>query len=241
MPTLVVEAFGELESGVGMPLTSDDAEDLYSLFTARAELMGWSTTGGRRRPLLWGMNDAALTVGADGARIGWVQVGLQDGVEPVLALPALIQCFHDALGRFGVVDLSGLQVAGSELQSARSCAADLISGLNWFNAAPHAKSSAVIVIDDQSLEGRTDTELVASLQRLNTGGFEFGPQPTMAHHQASETPDRSIPISDHSRLGMSVTLPEWSATAVAWALAIVIDTAGAGGPGLRSFTARLGV
>lgn len=239
MPTLVVNAFGQLESGAGMPGTPDDAEDLYSVFRARAELMGWSTTGGRRRPPVWGMNDAALTMGADGSRIGWVQVGLEDGVEPAIALPALIQCFHDALSRFGAVELSGVQVTGGELQSARSCAADLISALNWFNAAPPAKSAAVIVIDDQSLDGRTDTELVATLQRLNTGGFEFGPVLTMGHNHATETAGRPITTSEHSRLSMSVVLPEWSATAVAWALAIVIDATGASGPGLRSFTARL--
>lgn len=243
MPTLVVEASGQLASGVGVPVTPDDAEDLYSVFTARAELMGWSTTGARRRPRLWGMNDAALTVEADGSRIGWVQVGLGGGVEPVIALLPLIQCLHDALRRFGAVELSGLQVTGSELQSARSCTADLISGLNWFNAPPHAKSPAGIVIDDQSLEGRTDTELLASLQRLNTGGFEFGPQPTTlsVRQQARETPDGSIPTSDHSRLGLSVTLPESSATALAWALAIVVDATAASGPGLRSFTARVDV
>jgi len=242
VPTLVIEAFGQLASGVGMPIPSDDAEeDLYSLFTAHSELMGWSTTGRRQRPVLWGMNDAALTVGADGSRIGWVQVELEDGVEPVTALPALIQCFHDALGRLGTVELSGLQVTGSELQSARSCSADLISALNWFNTAPRAMSPAAIVIDDQSLKGRTDTELVATLQQLNTGGFEFGPQLPMAHHHASETPDPSISTPGHSRLGVSVTLPEWSATAVSWALAIVIDATGASGPCPRSFTARLDV
>lgn len=239
MPTFVVEAFGQFPSGVGTPVTREGAEDLYSLFRARAELMDWSTTAGRRRPPLWGMNDAAPTVGADGPRIGWVQVGLQDGVEPVIALPALIQCFHDALRRFGAVELSGLQVTGSELRSARSCAADLIRGLNWFSAAPHAKTPAVIVVDDRALEGRTEKELVADLQRLNTGGFEFGPPPAMAHDQASETPSRSIPTAEHSRLGLSVTLPEWSATAVAWALAIVVDATGTSGPDLRSFTARL--
>ena len=31
-------------------------------------------------------------------------------VDPAFVLPALVQCFYDALRRFGVVDLSGLQL-----------------------------------------------------------------------------------------------------------------------------------
>src|SRR4051794_21141853 len=91
--TLVVEAFGRL-SPHERPAGD---EDLYSVFLAQAELLAWSTTGTRRRPLLWGMNDAALTAGREGPRIGWVQIGLEPGVEPALAVPPLVRCFHDAL------------------------------------------------------------------------------------------------------------------------------------------------
>ena len=88
------------------------------------------------------MSEAELTAGIDASRIGWVQVGLEVGdveparvpsvpvqgygyaplgvrrqaVEPAVLLPALIQCFHDALRRFGVVELSGLQVTANLLE-----------------------------------------------------------------------------------------------------------------------------
>jgi hypothetical protein len=76
---LIVEAFGQLFRDANLEgMILEDEEDLYSVFRARAELMGWSTTSARR-PLLWGMNDAGLTAGNDASRIGWVQVGPEVG------------------------------------------------------------------------------------------------------------------------------------------------------------------
>ncbi len=116
-------------------MVSEEEEDLPSVFRSRAELMQRSAPPRLPCPLLWAMNEAELTAGSAPARIGWVQVGLESGVvepirarpasvsgwaafperrrnfvEPARALPALIPCFDDALGRFGVVSLSGLQV-----------------------------------------------------------------------------------------------------------------------------------
>ena len=59
-----------------------DEEDLYSVFRARAQLMGWSTTKARRRPLLWQINEAELP--GDESRVGWVQVGEVGDVEPTM-------------------------------------------------------------------------------------------------------------------------------------------------------------
>ena len=75
-PMLALDAFGDLPSGTN--LIDSEEEDLYSVFRARAELMGWSTTSGRRS-LLWNMHQAELTVGVDKSRIGSVQVGLDVG------------------------------------------------------------------------------------------------------------------------------------------------------------------
>ena len=77
MSTLFLEAFGQLSPGTN--LIDAEEEDLYSVFRARAELMGWSSTSipRSRRPMLWDMNEAELTVGTDASRIGWVQVGLE--------------------------------------------------------------------------------------------------------------------------------------------------------------------
>ena len=179
------------------------------------------------------MNEAELTAGTDASRIGWVQVGLDVGdveptrepsapvlgygyaplgvrrsaAEPAMALPALVQCFDDALRRFGVVELSGLQVMASYLEpSTRSGASDLVSGLNWFNITSNARVDALIAFDQELLGGLTEAELVASLQRKNTGSFEFGPVVSVPEQHSikagSETPIRSISPA-HSGLGVS--------------------------------------
>ena len=283
--TLFLEAFGQLFPGTN--LIDSEEEDLYSVFRARAELMGWCTTamGPRRRePLLWGMEEAELTAGTDDSRIGWVQVGLEPGiggvlepgsdlteprlsfavgegrvgyarlpgprsassVDPAIVLPALVQCFDDALRRFGVVELSGLQVTACDTSgfepSTRSCIGDLVSGLNWFNTTLKVRADALIAFDNELLGGHTEAELVAGIQRRNNGSFEFGPVAAVSEqHRAKapvEAPRRSISHAP-SGLGLSVTLPEWTASAAGWALATLIDAARAIAPDVREFTIRM--
>ena len=278
MPSvLFVEAFGQLPSGAN--LIDPEEDDLYTVFRARAELMGWSTTSSNRRPhrrsSLWNMNDAELTAGTDASRIGWVQVGLADDptgdfveagsppppgfvgyayaplskrrlseVEPAIALPALIQCFDDALRRFGIVELSGFQVTAHFLDPrTRSYASDLESGLRWFNTALKGKADAFIAFDQGLLGGHTEAELLASLRREYTPPFEFGPVvavPDEHSVKASFLGVPGYPVSPaHSGFGVSVTLPEWTASAVGWALAMVIDTARASAPNVSHFAVRL--
>ncbi len=269
---LFVEAFGQFFRDENLEgIVSEDAGDLYSVFDARAELMGWSTTSARRRPLLWHMNEAELTAGIDGSRIGYVQVGLGVGygepirvpvssgpapgyryaplgvdrraIEPAVVLPALIQCFDDSLRRFGVVEVSGLQVTANFLEPwAQSYAGDLVSGLNWFNTTLKGQADALIAFDQEFLGGHTEAELVSSLGRRNTGSFEFGPLVTVPEQHSVkagvEAPIRSI-SPGRSGLGLSVSLPEWSASTAAWVLAMVIDTARVSAPDVSNFAVRV--
>ena len=275
MSLLFVEAFGQLFRGANLEgMILEDEEDLYSVFRARAELMGWSTTSARR-PLLWGMNDAELTAGNDSSRIGWVQVGPEVGDseatrvpaasarvpsapvlgrgyttlgvrqradEPAVLLPPLIQCLDDALGRFGVVELYGLQVTANFLRRSTGPYGDLGDALNWFNTTLKGRADALIAFDQELLGGHTEAELVASLQRMNTGSFEFGPVVAVPEQHSVkagvEAPLRSVSPAQ-SGLGVSVTLPEWTASAAAWALAIVIDTAHASAPDVSNFAVRV--
>ena len=267
---LFVEAFGQLLRDANLEgIVSEDEEDLYSVFRARSELMGWSTTSAHRRPLLWGMNEAELTAGIDASRIGWVQVGLEVGdveptrvssvpaqgygyaplgvrrrsVEPAVLLPALIQCFDDALRRFGVVELSGIQVTANSLgPRTQSYTGDLVSELNWFNTTLKGQADALIAFDQELLGEHTEAELVARLQRKNTGSFQFGPVVAVPEQHSIkagvENPLRSISPA-RSGLGVSVTMPEWTASAAAWVLAMIIDTAGARTPDVSNFAVRI--
>ena len=268
-PTLFLEAFGQLSRDTSLEGIVSEAEDLYSVFNTRAELMSWATTATQRRRVeLWDMNEAELTAGTDASRIGWVQVGLGEIVEPVtlelptpvqgytslpvlrrsaveppMVLPALVQCFDDSLRRFGAVELSGIQLTASHLESrTRSCLGDLVGMLNWFNTTQKARADAIIAFDQELLGGQTEAELLASLQRWNTGSFEFGPVVAVPEQHWISAPVE-MPWSGvspaRSGLGVSVTMPEWTASAVGWVLAKVIDAARASAPDVPNFAVRV--
>ncbi len=243
---LFLEAFGQLSRYPDRKGIVAGEEDLYSAFDGRAESMGWSTTSKSRspRPVFWSVHEAELSAGHGTSRIGWVQVGLETDVAPALALPPLIQCFDDALRRFGVVELSGLQLTASYLQAGtESSMRDLASPLFWFRLALGPRANALIAFDNGLLQGRSEAEFVASLPRMNggLGLFEFGPLvPVPPRHSIAVPGEAPIDVAlSPARLGVSVELPEWSASAAAWVLAVVIDKACAGGPGTRNFAVRL--
>ncbi len=328
MPTtLFLEAFGQLSG----PATIDSQEeDLHSVFRERAELMRWATTS-NDSPLLWSMEEAEIVADTDPYRIGWVQAGLEVGLlevlrppsnpvpgwselptrristDPVVALPALVQCFNDSLSRFGVVELSGLQVTASGIEtSTGNCLGYLVAVLNWFNTTLKARADAIVAFDQGLLGDHDVSELVARLKWRNTGSFEFGPVVAVPEQHSIkagveagvdagveagvdagveagvdagveagvdagveagvdagveagvdagveagvdagveagvdagvEAPVRSISLA-HSGLGVSVTLPEWTASAAGWVLASVVDAARLIEPDVSNFSVRV--
>ncbi len=225
--TLFVEAFGRLSEYAASRPTRP-GEDLYSVFSARADSMGWGGAPGRPQPVLWGMHEGDLTTGSGAGRIGFVQVGLEPGVEPVTAMPPLLQCFDDGLSRFGAIEVKALQVTGMHLRSSRSCVGDLVSWLNWYNAAPGPASTAVLAVDGDLFGHRPEAGLLANLQRWNTGGFEFGPLVDLEVGHLVEVSvgwGHLVPKVARSGFGVSVTMPEWTASAVGWVLASVLEAA----------------
>ncbi len=65
---LFVEAFGTLIREADRKGTvSEDHDDLYSVFSARAELMGWAVKSEAPRSSIWNMNEAKLDAGIDGS------------------------------------------------------------------------------------------------------------------------------------------------------------------------------
>ena len=245
MPGMIfIEAFGSLSAALNLEgIIDDEEEDLYSVFRARSELMSWygfdRTTG---RPLAWNMHEAELTPGDAGSRIANAQVGLAfDGCDLVLRLPALVQCFDDALRRFGVVDVSAFQVTADALDPyAESCLGDLLSSFNWFTTVLKARENALISFDREMLGGHTEEELFSRLQRRSGIRFGFGsvvavPKEHMIQ-RASETPSISMYASEQ---GLSVTLPEWTASSAGWVLAILIDQVRVLTPDVDNFVIRI--
>ena len=164
-------------------------------------------------------------------------------VEPARFLLPLIQCLADALDRFGVVALTGFQVTADYIYP-RAATSDsrLMSGLNWFNASPGPPSHAIIAFDQDFLGGHSETKLERVFSDKRFKAFKFGPLVAVPDDHAiragTEWPIHSIEPA-RSGLGMSVTLPEWTASAAGWALAAVIDAAQDIAPEVRRFTVRV--
>ncbi len=237
MSLLFVEAFGNLRQDENQVT---DEEDLYSVFRARSELMGWATTL-RQESLLWNMNEADLTVGDNTSRVGRVQVDLQnvsvrlqsepsqsvqapgfrplgihqDFEDPSAVLPALIQCFYDALQRFGKLELTGFQVTIQFFEPmSRSHLGTLVSSLNWFNAIQDSNEKAII-----TFQGAAADDLVARLHQISTSPFRFTRMSDLSEDYLT-----GAGIDASSPNAISVHMPEWSASAAAWVLALCVDT-----------------
>ena len=268
MSTLFLEAFGQLS---GLATIDCEEEDLYSVFLGRSQLMGWGAPSSSERPLLWAMEEAELTADTDPYRIGWVQVGLGVGAvelvelvepptepisgwsalpirirrrstDPVLALAPLVQCFNDSLSRFGVVEMSGLQVTASGLETGtKSCPGYLVSMLNWFNTDLKARADAIVAFDQGLLKDHDISELVASLQWRNTDPFEFRSVVAVPeqHMVKVSTGTHLHPVTPQLDQGVFVTLPEWTPSAAGWVLASVIDAARAIEQDVNSFAVRV--
>ena len=188
----------------------------------------------------------------EGAIAGWATISEGDvrrfdvgTVKIAVALPALTQCFDDALRRFGDVELFGLQVTCHNAHLDTGVGprgGHLAYAPNWLDTvAQQARAGAVIAFDQGFLGGHTEAELVASLQRWNTGSFEFGPVVALPEQHSIEVEEQpSLSISPaHSGLGVSVTLPEWTASAAEWVLANVINAARDFTPDVRNFSVRI--
>lgn len=220
-------------------------------------------------PSTTGIEDPGLTADADPYRIGFVQVGLNVGpveavespseprqgysysalpyhrrsADPVLVLPALVQCFYDSLSRFGDVEVTAFQVSASYLESStENRFGYLAAALNWFNTNSKAGAEAIVAFDQDLLGCHDVSELVSNLRHRNTGAFKFrsvvGVPRRCLIKVPVETPQMGR-IYARSELGVSVAMPEWTPSAAGWVLASVVDAARAIEPDIRDFAIRV--
>ena len=118
----------------------------------------------------------------------------------------------------------------------------LTSGLNWFDTPEQAGPSALVTFDRGFLGGESAVELASNIRRRNTGAFEFGDVVSVPERhrvrRPADTPRPDIPL-EPSGLGVSVVLPEWTASAVGWTLATVVDVARVMAPETENFAVRV--
>ena len=242
--TIFVEAFGKM-----VPDGDIDAreEDLYSVFNSRSEMMGLSGTlaPGSGHPPLWGMNEAELSKDSEGklievpsGRVGYVQVDTR--LDAVRVLAPLLQCFGDALSRFGTLELTAVQVTVGDLKPYTQLG---FRDLNWFNLRrPDLRACSLVTCSQELLGAGSMADLAGELSRLR-GGFLYG--------DAIEAPDGScvvvppeaaysIPVSPGLEgLCIPVVLPEWTFSAAAWAIALVVEAVRVRNRDVRNLAVRL--
>ena len=271
MTTILAEAFGRMS--LGQDAAADVlGEDLYSIFLARSQLMGWSTINSSAAPgessPLWDMNEAELTEEEGGHRIGFAQVGLDVGsriavveparsattggpqergaagdpsglraapfpgiptepsTDPVLAIPALIQCLDDSLRWFGEVEVTAVQVTAFDIAPRqRSYLHRLVSELNWFNieaAVEHPQ--ALVTVATEQWNATREARVVAAICQTNTGPFEIGAR-VRAPAECAAGPQWGGLQWGRTSTGLDISMPVWSAGAVGWVIARLFETA----------------
>ena len=270
MPTLFLEAFGHLSAPATIDSLEEDLYSVFrarselmgcsdTSFRQRPMLWGMEEAEitADTDPSRIGWIQVGLDFGnidPDPYRLpsnpptGWTYAPLHAHerrrrvAEPAVVLPILVQCFDDALRRFGVVDLSSIQLTAHYLDTMAQSDSHLVGVLNWFNTNLKAGADAIVAFD-QGLLGEQDvSELVATLQRRITEPFEFGPVIAVPEQHMVNVPSEMShhrPIVPKSDLGVFVTLPEWTPSAVGWILARVIDVARADAPDVSNFTIRV--
>ncbi len=168
----------------------------------------------------------------------------QRSIEPAVILPALTHCFIDSLDRFGSIELTGLQVTAGYLEPGTPPHGDdLPSGHNWFHTSRRTTVDAHVAFSQELLANHDKVDLVTGLSGRRLGRFEFGPAVTVPEQhwilaEAESYLSRFVSPA-RTETGLSVRMPEWTASAVGWVLAIVFDAARAVVPDVPHFAVRV--
>ena len=223
-------------------LTGDDSDD---------SMIGWVYVGLANPTDLRAVDDVMISEGlSDGSGYaGWATVRMppEYGDATVAlssALPPLVQCLDDALRRIGATEISGFQVTcyGAHHGRRSRFSGHLASGLSWFDTPEQDRVSALVTFDRGSLSGLSPVDLASNIRRRHTGAFAFGGVvPIDEPHRVrgpADTPYPDISL-EPSGLGVSMVLPEWSAGAVGWILATVVDEVRVMAPETENFAVRI--
>ena len=216
--------------------------------TEDASLIGWVYVGLANPIDLSKALPGLVQSGTTGA--GWAAVRMPPGyADSTVALPVaivpLVQCLDDALRRIGATEVYGFQVTcyGANLRTGGRYRGHLVSGASWFDVlSPEEAANALISFDKGFLGDSPVNELMRGLSHRS--GFPFGfhlapdaPEQLKVRKPGS-TPSPDVPF-EPSSVGVSVKMPEWTASAAGWALAAVTDAAHAIAPDVEDFAVRI--
>ena len=186
-----------------------------------------------------------------GTGVGWAAIQMPPGYDestvplPV-ALPSFVQCLDDALRRIGATAVSGYQLTChyANHQPSQRNRGHLVSGISWFDvpALDAVATDALVAFDHGFLGGHPTSELMSRVGDRNDEPFGFDLEPDLPDLHRIKGPGSSIlrsVIFKPSGIGLSVRMPEWSASAAGWVLATVIDAAHTIAPDVGNFAVRI--
>ena len=248
------EARAEVMGWAATSRSINPPQPLWNMFEAGLvdseddpSLIGWVYVG-MANPIDWSKQPAAPQPGTG---VGWAAIQMPPGYDqstvalPV-ALPPFVQCLDDALRRIGATDVSGYQLTchHGNLQPSQRSRGHLVSGISWFDVpAPDALAADALVAFDRGFLGDHPTsEFMSRVGRRGNEPFEFDLVPDMADLCRIKVPGSTIMQSvtfEPSEIGLSVRMPEWSASAAGWVLATVIDAAHTIASDVENFAVRI--
>ena len=228
---------------------------------------GWSNEAGSRPEPLWEAHEAELATAGDGEdRIGSINVNVGFGPpvpsaltpppppggkhyvnagwhrrswDPAPVLPALIQCFYDSLSRLGKVELTGIQVFGLDFDPRMD---RFTAAPNLFSIGSTQRTEAIIAFDAGLFGVHADPSTITERLTLETGQFRLGPMVDLPEKHALRRVGEQWPfmlsVSPYEK-GLSVSLPEWSPSAIGYALGMVTDRAAKIDPTPANFVLRI--
>ena len=229
---LNIEGFGDRAVRPGqIGRVVDPDEDFYVAFRSRSILMSWLTyEPNDNRQLAWSMRKAGLfaTLSSEGSSescVAYAQVAVKPELNDViLRIPALVQCFHDALERFGVASVTALQLTARSLRpSPIKVLTELTMCLDWFDHGTGGSTHALLSLDELTAD-RTEPDPFATLRNVPCGGFTFGilSSTVPAHRIAGFGNGRLLPELSPADTGVPVTMPGWTPSAIGWTLAMAV-------------------
>lgn len=230
-PSLFVAIFGYLRPHPWITLDTA-AEDAYSLFLCRSELMGWSrsSTGGDGRGL-WGMNDASfdLPAGDRATRIAWFQVGVDAHTVDGESFPfhPLLACAGDVLSRVGQLEMEGAQFL-VPLQIGGAPAA-ISSVPNWFNVCDPASRVAMRATLDSGEDPiipQVKDEVAELASKIAREPFAVTPTSTEARHVQlrPEVTDGFWLGEGRHPITFDAIAPDWSPDSIAWTANLLAES-----------------
>ncbi|MCY4575470.1 MAG: hypothetical protein OXC55_02505 [Chloroflexi bacterium] len=129
------------------------------------------------------------------------------------------------MSRFGKVELTGIQVFGRGFDPRVE---RFIATPNWFNIGPSQRTEAIIAFDEGLLGGPVEPQTIAERLTIKNGQFRFGPLVDLPEEYSIGRKRDQWPfmlsVSPYEK-GLAVTLPEWTPTAIGYALGMVTDRA----------------